>query len=295
MRPITDRSVCASRNVRDSTRSSSPTRAAACRRTSCPACSIPPSRRSPAGRDSASVFPSRNTSSRATAGRSRPPPSPAPVPRSPSCSLEGTSMKILVADDDSVLRAELAGLLRDDGHDVVGASDGGEALRLVERESFDAALLDLRMPKAFGLEVLHRLRVTRPGTAVVVITGQGTIDAAVEAMKAGATDFVEKPYEVDALRRTLRTVQEEQHARTLLGASAADGAVVRVLSDAVARRALLAVVGPRADPPSGATRGFRVEEDGPATDRLRTEPILSAQHRDRSAHRNCRSSRRLRG
>src|SRR2546428_1864431 len=184
---------------------------------------MPPSRRSPAGMDSASVFPSRNASSRATAGRSRPPPSPAPVPRSPSCSLEGTSMKILIADDDSVLRAELAGLLRDDGHDVVGASDGGEALRLVERESFDAALLDLRMPKAFGLEVLHRLRVTRPGTALVVITGQGTIDAAVEAMKAGATDFVEKPYEVDALRRTLRTVQEEQHARTLLVASAADG------------------------------------------------------------------------
>ena len=188
-----------------------------------------------------------------------------------------------------MLRAELAGLLRDDGHDVVGASDGGEALRLVERESFDAALLDLRMPKAFGLEVLHRLRVTRPGTAVVVITGQGTIDAAVEAMKAGATDFVEKPYEVDALRRTLRTVQEEQHARTLLGASAADGAVVRVLSDAVARRALWAVVGPRADPPSGATRVFRVEEEGPSTDRLRTEPALSAQHRDRSAHRRCRS------
>jgi len=72
-------------------------------------------------------------------------------------------MKILIADDDSVLRGELAGLLRDDGQDVVGASDGGEALRLVERESFDAALLDLRMPKASGLEVLHSLRVTRPG------------------------------------------------------------------------------------------------------------------------------------
>ena len=171
-------------------------------------------------------------------------------------------MKILIADDDSVLRGELAGLLRDDGQDVVGASDGGEALRLVERESFDAALLDLRMPKASGLEVLHRLRVTRPGTAVVMITGQGTIDAAVEAMKAGAIDFVEKPYEVDALRRTLRTVQEEQHARMLLGASAADGAVLRVLSDAVARRALLAVVGPQAKPPSGATHVLRVEEEG---------------------------------
>src|SRR5437867_5072729 len=122
-------------------------------------------------------------------------------------------MKILVADDDAVLRNELAGLLREDGHDVVGASDGGEALRLVERESFDAAFLDLKMPKASGLEVLHRLRVARPETAVVVITGQGTIDAAVEATKAGAVDFVEKPYEVDAFRWTLRAVQEERRAR----------------------------------------------------------------------------------
>src|SRR2546425_3641720 len=261
-RPITDRSVCAWKNVRDSMRSSSPTRAAACLRTSWPVCSMRPSRRSPAGRDSAWGFPWRNTSSRATAGRSRQPLSPVPAPPSPSCSLEGTSMKILIADDDSVLRSELAGLLREDGHEVVGASDGGEALRLVERESFDAALLDLRMPRASGLEVLHRLRVTRPSTAVVVITGQGTIDAAVEAMKAGAIDFVEKPYEVDALRRTLRTVREEQQARTLLGASAAEGAVVRVLSDAVSRRALLAVLGPQADPPSGAMRVLRVEEEG---------------------------------
>jgi len=171
-------------------------------------------------------------------------------------------MKILIADDDSILRNELADLLREDGHDVVGASDGGEALRLVERESFDAALLDLKMPKASGLEVLHRLRVARPETAVVVITGQGTIDAAVEAMKARAVDFVEKPYEVDGLRRTLRTVQEDQRARTLLGAPAADGAVVRILSDAATRNALLAVVGPHAQPPNGATLVLRIGEEG---------------------------------
>jgi len=97
-------------------------------------------------------------------------------------------MKILIADDDATLRNELAGLLREEGHEVVGASDGGEALRLIERESFDAALLDLKMPKASGMDVLHRLRVARPETAVVVITGQGTIGAAVEAMKAGAID-----------------------------------------------------------------------------------------------------------
>src|SRR6059036_410182 len=82
---------------------------------------------------------------------------------------------------------------------------------------------------ASGLEVLHRLRVTRPGTAVVVISGQSTIDAAVEAMKAGAIDFVEKPYEVDALRRTLQTVEEERRARILLGGTAAEDAIAWVL------------------------------------------------------------------
>ena len=55
-------------------------------------------------------------------------------------------MKLLVADDDSILREELAGLLREDEHEVVTAADGAEAIRIVERESFEAALLDLRMP-----------------------------------------------------------------------------------------------------------------------------------------------------
>ena len=81
-------------------------------------------------------------------------------------------MKLLVADDDSILREELAGLLREDEHEVVTAADGAEAIRIVERESFEAALLDLRMPKATGLEVLHRLRIVRPDTAVVMITGE---------------------------------------------------------------------------------------------------------------------------
>src|SRR3989442_12448028 len=127
-------------------------------------------------------------------------------------------MRILIADDDETLRSELAGILHEDGHEVVAAADGGEALRAVERESFDVALLDLRMPKATGLDVLHRLRVVRPETAVVMITGEGTIDAAVEAMKGGAVDFVEKPYDLEVLRRTLRMVEEERTARALLAA-----------------------------------------------------------------------------
>ncbi len=171
-------------------------------------------------------------------------------------------MKILVADDDETLRNELAGILREDGHEVVGAADGGEALRAVERESFDVALLDLRMPKASGLDVLHRLRVVRPETAAVMVTGQGTIDAAVEAMKAGALDFVEKPYEVEALQRTLRTVEEERRTRAMLGSAAAEATISRVLADAASRNVLLAVVGREAAPPARATRVLRIDEAG---------------------------------
>jgi len=170
-------------------------------------------------------------------------------------------MRILVADDDTTLRNELAGLLRDDGHEVVTVADGAEALQVVERESFEVALLDLRMPKATGLEVLHRLRVVRPDTAVVMITGEGTIDAAVEAMKAGAVDFVEKPYEIEALQQTLRTVREERQARVALGAAGSETAIAQLMTEAASRKALLAVLGPSAKAPQGATRVLRIDEE----------------------------------
>jgi CheY-like chemotaxis protein len=171
-------------------------------------------------------------------------------------------MKILVADDDPTLREELAGLLREDGHAIVTVADGGEALRTVEREPFDVALLDLRMPKATGLEVLHRVRVVRPDTAVVMITGEGTIDTAVEAMKGGAIDFVEKPYDLEALRRTLHEVEEERKARALLGTVGSETKISDLVSEAAGRAALLAVLGPGAKPPAGASRVLRLAEEG---------------------------------
>ena len=176
-------------------------------------------------------------------------------------------MKILVADDDSTLRNGLAEILREDGHDVTLAADGREAIRLIERESFDVALLDLMMPKATGLDVLNRLRVVRPETAAVMVTGQGTIDTAVEAMKAGAIDFVEKPYDVDALQRTLKTVAEEREARASLGATrGTDAETERVLTDAASRKALLAVLGPNAKPPVGASRVLRISDEARTPD-----------------------------
>lgn len=170
-------------------------------------------------------------------------------------------MKILVADDDLTLRTELAELLRADGHEVQIVADGGEALERLESEPYDVALLDLVMPRATGLEVLHRLQVLRPDTSVVMITGHGSVDVAVEAMKGGAVDFVVKPFEIESLQRILASIADERRARDMLGQPAQGAQAVRaVLQDAARRKVLLAVVGAEAAPPKGAVKVLRIDE-----------------------------------
>src|SRR5438128_11425608 len=107
---------------------------------------------------------------------------------------------------------------------------------------------------------MHRLRVVRPEMEYVFVSRQVTIDAAVEAMKAGAIDFVEKPYEVEALQRTLRTVDEELRIRAMLGSTPGDATISRVLADAASRNVLFAIIGPRATAPAGATRVLRIAD-----------------------------------
>jgi len=101
--------------------------------------------------------------------------------------------RILVVDDEEGLREFLAEALHDDGHATVEAADGEEALRLVRASSFDLVLTDLRMPGLSGLDLLRRLRAEQPETEVVVMTAYGTVESAVEAMKLGAYDYLQKP------------------------------------------------------------------------------------------------------
>lgn len=104
-----------------------------------------------------------------------------------------TSGAILVVDDETNIRRTFARALEPLGREVLTAVNGEEALdRLRERE-LDVILVDLRMPGMDGLEALRRIRALQPGAAVVVISAHGTIEEAVEAMKLGALDFVQKP------------------------------------------------------------------------------------------------------
>src|SRR5262245_37820584 len=106
---------------------------------------------------------------------------------------------ILVADDEPGVRESLAEVLRDAGYAVETAADGTAALKALEEHDFAVVVTDLRMPGADGLAVLKRAREISPQTLVLVMTAHGTVDTAVEALRAGATDYILKPVMFDEL------------------------------------------------------------------------------------------------
>lgn len=106
---------------------------------------------------------------------------------------------ILIIDDEKNIREGLASALEMDGYNVVLAADGESGLQLVGRGDIDLVITDLRMPGISGEEVLAKVTSESPGLPVIVLTGHGTIDSAVDAMRAGAYDFLTKPLNLDRL------------------------------------------------------------------------------------------------
>lgn len=115
---------------------------------------------------------------------------------------------ILVVDDEASIRDALKQLFEYEGHEVTLAPDGMDALDLLEDMRPDLIFLDVKMPGLDGLEVLERIREHDPTALVVMISGHGTIDTAVDATRKGAYDFLEKPLDSDRLLLTLRNSLE---------------------------------------------------------------------------------------
>ena len=111
---------------------------------------------------------------------------------------------IMIVDDEASIRTSLEGVLEDEGFKVVCAGDGHEALKTMEEEMPDLVLLDIWMPGIDGIETLKRMRELHPALQVIMISGHGTIETAVNATKLGAFDFIEKPL---SLEKTLVTIQ----------------------------------------------------------------------------------------
>ena len=139
-------------------------------------------------------------------------------------------MKILIVDDDEAIRESLDLVLRFEHHEVVAARDGEEGVRALKADpDIDLTFLDIKMPGKDGIEVLSEIVAQRPEALVVMISGHGTIETALEATRRGAFDFIEKPLDRD---RVLLTVRNAQQVRRLRGENAM---LRRHLSDASRR------------------------------------------------------------
>ena len=125
-------------------------------------------------------------------------------------------MKILVVEDDPMLREGLTDLLGGAGHQVTAVADGAEGARLGKEEVFDLVVLDLMLPRLDGVEVCRRLRTVRPALPVLMLTARGAEDDKVKGLRAGADDYVTKPFgarellaRVEALGRRARVAPSE--------------------------------------------------------------------------------------
>jgi two-component system phosphate regulon sensor histidine kinase PhoR len=120
--------------------------------------------------------------------------------------------KILVIDDEAVMRDGCHRILAKQGCEVLTATNGEDGLAAITRDpqGFDVVLLDLKMPGMEGMEVLERAKEVNPALLIVVITGYATVDSAVEAMKKGAYDFIAKPFTPDQLRLVVNRALEKR-------------------------------------------------------------------------------------
>jgi len=130
--------------------------------------------------------------------------------------------RLLVVDDDRAVPLVVERIAHQYGFDVIFKDNGRDALACLSDVKPDAALVDLQMPELGGLDVLRAIRAAEPECQVILMTGNATVDSAIEAVKAGALDYIAKPFDVARLSGLLTTVRERLNRRERLLAVDAD-------------------------------------------------------------------------
>jgi DNA-binding NtrC family response regulator len=157
-----------------------------------------------------------------------------------------STRSLLVVDDDAAMRQMLVSLFRDRGFQVEQAASAGDALERAQDRDFDAVLTDVRMPGRSGIELVGELRRLRPDTPAIVMTAFGSIDSAVEAMRAGAFDYIAKPFEPDVVMFTVdRALQQralEEENRRLRRAVDRTSAFGDLIGTSPAMREIFALI-----------------------------------------------------
>lgn len=123
--------------------------------------------------------------------------------------MENSKGNILVVDDEKSMREILQIFLKNEGYHVSAATNGETAIEAVKKDIFDLIITDMKMPKVGGLELLRTVKQITPHTLVVLITAFGTTDSAVEAMKHGAYDYIQKPFQMDNIRLVVKNALEK--------------------------------------------------------------------------------------
>lgn len=151
--------------------------------------------------------------------------------------MNGRQLDILLIDDEEIVQETVSGYLKESGHSVHTAGDGESGLEAIAARDYDLALVDVRMPGVDGLTVLERAQALSPDLSVVIITGHGNMEMAIQALRLGASDFLKKPImllELDAviqkaakirelkqdgtrLRETIKSIQQSEDQRSRAG------------------------------------------------------------------------------
>lgn len=112
---------------------------------------------------------------------------------------------ILVVDDEESIRKSLVDIFTDEGYEVLTAGSGAEGVEMLRKHQPALAIIDVVLPGSDGIEILREFKEARPAMPVIMISGHGTVDITVKAMKAGAADFIEKPLTLDRLSLAVQT------------------------------------------------------------------------------------------
>jgi DNA-binding NtrC family response regulator len=167
---------------------------------------------------------------------------------------------VLIVDDDAAMREMLASLLEEEGMASVQAADAAAALEALGERDCDAVVSDIRMPGLDGLELVGKIRALRPETPVILMTGFGSVDSAVEALRAGAFDYITKPFQRNAIaaslerafehralqqenRRLRRAVEREATFGDLIGTSPAMREIVALVKKVAFSRSSVLITG----------------------------------------------------
>ncbi|MBE0521399.1 MAG: response regulator [Candidatus Methanoperedenaceae archaeon] len=117
---------------------------------------------------------------------------------------------ILITEDDEKMRMGLVEILKEEGYNVDSVGNGQKGLEMINEKDYDVVLVDLIMPVMGGLELLRNIKQVKPWISVIIITAFGTVENAVEAIKAGASDYITKPFKIDEVQSKIKKVFAEK-------------------------------------------------------------------------------------